>query len=97
MANRLKLDPICAVAVTFVAAYQGFSTTQICGPTLQTAQAIAELPILSGFGYRFVIWAIIFIVTAVYTMRYAKKVSKDPQNSIIYGEYELMEVKEEHI
>ena len=97
LANRLKLDPICAVAVTFVAAYQGFSTTQICGPTLQTAQAIAELPILSGFGYRFVIWAIIFIVTAVYTMRYAKKVSKDPQNSIIYGEYELMEVKEEHI
>ncbi|MDY2737798.1 YfcC family protein [Intestinibacter sp.] len=97
LANRLKLDPICAVAVTFVAAYQGFSTTQLCGPTLQTAQAIAELPVLSGFGYRFVIWAIVFVATALYTMRYAKKVSQDPTKSLVYGDYEIMEVKEDEI
>lgn len=94
LCQRLKLDPICAVALTFIAAYSGFSTSPMCAPTVQIAQNIAGIPVLSGFGYRSVVWLLIYLATTFYVMRYVKKVLKDSKNSIVYGEYEEKDTSE---
>lgn len=83
LARKLKLDPIIGLAVTFVAAYAGYAMSPMCPLTVQTAQRIAEIPLLSGFGFRVVGWAVIFAVTILYIMRYAKRVAADSKNSVL--------------
>lgn len=78
-AKRLKLDPIIAVMSFYGASYIGFAT----GPNkiAKTAQLIADVPMFSGMTMRMIIWAILTVVGIAYTMRYAKKILKDPSKS----------------
>ncbi|UJL48180.1 YfcC family protein [Virgibacillus sp. NKC19-16] len=87
IARALKLDPIIAVAITFGANFVGFSVGFMNPYTVGIAQDIAELPLLSGAGFRFVVFVIILATTIWYTWRYAKKIMADPASSII-GVYE---------
>lgn len=86
LAKRLKLDQIVAMAVMFLAAYGGYATSPICAMTVQVAQKIAGLPMLSGFGMRCVIWVLFFLPTTAYLMRYARKIQKDPSASLMGAE-----------
>ena len=52
--------------------------------TLQVAQGIAELPVLSGMGYRVVMFVLFTAVTIVFILWYANRVKKDPQKSSMY-------------
>ncbi|MDO4961190.1 MAG: hypothetical protein Q4E57_04965 [Eubacteriales bacterium] len=83
LAKRLKLDQITAVAVLFLAAYGGYATSPMCPMTIQVAQKIADIPVMSGFGFRCVIWIVFFIPTVIYIMRYVRKISADPSSSIM--------------
>lgn len=96
LARRLKLDPIMALAMMFVAAYSGFGTSPLSAMTVQTAQKIANIPILSGFGFRSLSWLIIFVVTIIYIMNYAKKVLENKKNSIL-GEEFILDNKNEEV
>ena len=76
LARRMGLDRIMAVALTFVAAYVGYSMSPMCAMTVQTAQKIADVPILSGFGFRTAGMVVMTVVTILYVMRYAHTVKK---------------------
>ncbi len=95
LARRLKMDQIVAMSVMFLAAYSGYATSPICAMTVQVAQRIAEIPLLSGFGFRCVIWVVFFIPTVIYIMRYALRVRNNPETSIM-GE-EMKAMKEENV
>ena len=50
-----------------------------------TAQAIAELPVFSGMGYRLFCMIPFLIVSIIYIVVYGNKVKADPKKSYIYG------------
>lgn len=81
LAKRLKLDQITALGVMFLAAYGGYATSPICAMTVQVAQQIAGIPLLSGFGFRCIIWLVFFLPTVAYLMRYVSKIQKNPSAS----------------
>lgn len=89
LAKKLKLDQMCAVAMMLVAAYCGFGMSPMCAATVQMAQKLAEIPTLSGFGFRLTGWIIALIGTVAYIMHYAVKISKDPSKSLMGDEFSL--------
>ena len=92
LAKHLHMDQIVAVAVMFLAAYGGYATSPICAMTVQIAQKIAGLPMLSGFGFRCVMWLVFFVPTLLYIMHYASKIRKDPSASIMENSFKDEEV-----
>jgi uncharacterized ion transporter superfamily protein YfcC len=73
----------------------GFSGGMLNPFTVGVAQGIAELPLFSGIGLRFVGYGFLYIIGVWYIMRYAAKVKADPTKSLVY---DLMEKdKEEHV
>lgn len=53
--------------------------------TIAIAQDIAEVPLYSGMGFRWVIFAVTEVIAILYVMAYARKVKKDPKKSVLYG------------
>lgn len=79
-ARKLRLDPISAAAVTFMATIIGFSTS----PTrLTVPQLMMNVIPYSGYGVRLFVMAISLIIGAIYTTLYARKVLKDPSKSLM--------------
>lgn len=79
----MKLDRISAMAFLYLGTYAGFNSSFMAASSVQIAQEMAGLPLLSGMGFRMVVTAAIVLVTIVYVMRYSLKVSKDPSKSIM--------------
>ncbi|WP_073998577.1 AbgT family transporter [Anaerococcus urinomassiliensis] len=81
-AKKLKLDPIAALSVSFFPSVIGFGL----GITIRVipVQALFDLPMLSGFGMRFVILLIFGIVGYLFTRSYVNKITKDPTKSLMY-------------
>lgn len=84
MALTLGYDSITGVAIPFVGAGAGFAGAFINPFTLGIAQGIAELPPLSGFTYRVIVWLIVTLIAILFVTRYANKVKKTPEKSITY-------------
>ncbi len=84
MAYALGYDSITGAAIPLVGAGAGFAAAFFNPFTVGVAQSIAEVPLFSGLGYRFVCWTIITAVSIIYVMRYAAKVKQNPQSSLTY-------------
>ena len=54
--------------------------------TLQVAQGIAGLPILSGMGYRIVMYISYLVLTCAFIMFYASRIKKNPEKSPMFHE-----------
>ncbi|WP_418765210.1 YfcC family protein [Mailhella sp.] len=74
LARRLGADKITGVAIMFLAAYGGYATSPVCAMTVQIAQQISGLPMLSGFGFRCGVWLFFLIPTALFIVRHARRV-----------------------
>lgn len=83
LARAMKMDAIVGVAIMYLGAYSGFAIGFMDPIRTQLAQRIAELPVYSGLGYRFLIYVVITITTIIYIIRYASKVKNDPNQSIL--------------
>jgi uncharacterized ion transporter superfamily protein YfcC len=46
------------------------------------AQGIADIPVMSGQGFRMLMWALFTLVGLVFTLQYAYKVKRDPSRSL---------------
>lgn len=77
-------DSITGVAVVFCGAGAGFAGAFINPFTIQVAQGIAQLPLLSGMSFRIVMYVCMVLLTIIMVMRYAQKVKKDPTVSCMY-------------
>jgi uncharacterized ion transporter superfamily protein YfcC len=78
LALALGYDSITGAAMPFVAAGAGFAAAFINPFTLGIAQGIAELPPVSGIGYRVAAWVVITAVAIAWVMRHAARVRRDP-------------------
>ncbi len=77
-------DSITGVAVVFCGAGAGFAGAFMNPFTVGVSQGIAGLPLFSGMGFRIVLYLVMIVVSALFVMRYAKKISKDPTLSSMY-------------
>ncbi|MFC4714325.1 YfcC family protein [Planococcus dechangensis] len=92
---KLGFDRITAAAIVLVSTIAGFSVALAIPANLGVAQEIAELPLYSGIGFRIIILSIVLLAGMGYVWRYAKKVHKNPELSIVFEEnQEQLEVEE---
>jgi uncharacterized ion transporter superfamily protein YfcC len=85
LARAVGYDDIVAVAMLSTGAAIGFSSGMANPFTVGVAQSIAELPLFSGFGFRLIGYALLYVSAVFYTLRYAKKIKLDPAQSYMYG------------
>lgn len=83
LVKALKLDAIVAVAITFNAAFIGFSAGFLNPYTVGVAHNISELPLFSGMTFRLIAFVLLVGVTIWYTWRYCRKILNDPSRSLI--------------
>lgn len=84
LALSLGLDSIVGVGIILLGGAVGFSTGTLNISTTLVAQKIAELPTYSGIAYRWVCFAVFYVITCFWLVRYAKKIQKDPTLSPMY-------------
>ena len=77
-------DAVVGVCVTYCATQIGFGASWMNPFSLAIAQGIAEVPVLSGAGFRIVLWFLFTGIGAGFTMVYAAKIKKDPKASVAY-------------
>ena len=84
LALSLGLDSIVGVGIILLGGAIGFSTGTLNVSTTLVAQKIADLPNYSGIGYRWVCFAVFYVITCLWLVRYAKKIQKNPTLSPTY-------------
>ncbi len=83
-ALALGYDSIVGLAIPFVGAGAGFAGAFSNPFTLGIAQGIAELPPMSGWAYRMVVWSVMTAIAIIFVLRYALKIEKNKENSPVY-------------
>lgn len=89
----IGLDSITGAAIILLGGAVGFSTGTLNPSTTLVAQKIAELPIYSGIEYRWVCFAVYYVVTNIFLIRYARKIQKNPALSPMYDLDQKNELK----
>lgn len=79
-------DAIVGLAIVAIGAGIGYSGAVMNPFTVAMAQSIAELPQLSGAGYRLFCHLVMIAVASLFIIRYALKVEADPKASLVYGD-----------
>lgn len=80
----LGYDSIVAVTVTYVASQVGNAASWMSPFSVAIAQGIAGIPVLSGANFRLIMWFVVTGLAAAYMMRYAEKIRKNPEISVMY-------------
>ena len=93
LALALGYDSITGLCLSFLAAGVGFAGAFFNPFTVQIAQNFAEIPPVSGWEYRIVIWVFITVFTILWVIRYAEKIKKNPEKSITFSIDEKKRVK----
>ena len=79
-AKKLRLDPIIGMSIVILAYFVG----GLSSPTgVMLAQLTMGVELYSGFFVRFVIFLLLSTVAMLFVLRYAKRVAKDPRNSVL--------------
>ena len=86
LAISMGYDSITGAAIVFVAAGLGFAGAILNPFTIGIAQGLSDLQLFSGFEYRLFCWLVINVVGIAYILRYANKVKKNPEKSLVVEE-----------
>ncbi|MCH3949842.1 MAG: TIGR00366 family protein [Acidaminococcus sp.] len=90
-------DAIVGMSIVSCATAIGYAGAFMNPFTVGTAQAIAELPIMSGSGFRILSHLAMVAVASVYVVRYALKIQANPEKSYMYGIENEFAVSEEEL
>lgn len=82
LARSMGYDNLVGVAIPFLGSAAGFAGAAINPFTIGIAQGIAELPIGSGAGYRWVVWAVFTTIAIIFVMLYIRKLEKNPEKKL---------------
>lgn len=84
LARAMGFDAVTGTAMISLGAASGFIGGMMNPFTVGVAQGIAEVPLFSGIGFRFAVYAVILLFGIWYVTRYAFKVKIDPTQSVMY-------------
>lgn len=79
----LGYDSLVGMSVCAFVCMIGFSVSPTNMYTVAIAHEIAELPMFSGMGFRLIILVVLEVVCWAYILRYAAKVKKNPEKSLM--------------
>ncbi|NQV51367.1 MAG: putative basic amino acid antiporter YfcC [Candidatus Marinimicrobia bacterium] len=85
LALKIGYDSMVGVAIPFLGAGVGFAGAFLNPFTVGIAQGIAEVPLFSGLGYRFLLWTTVTTIAILYVMHYARRIKEDPSLSMTYA------------
>ncbi|SES91178.1 YfcC family protein [Anaerobranca gottschalkii] len=83
LAKALGYDAVVGTGMIALGAAAGFSAGFANPFTVGVAQAIAEVPLYSGFTFRLLMFIVLVSITCWYIISYALKIKKDPSSSIL--------------
>ncbi|MDR1378490.1 MAG: TRAP transporter large permease subunit [Synergistaceae bacterium] len=81
----LGYDAMTAVGVVFLGCLVGFAVGPTNVYTVGVAHGVAELPMFSGFEFRFVAYVVFCLAGMLHLLLYARRVHKDPSRSYMAG------------
>lgn len=81
LVDRLGLPRESAVMATYMASQIGFATSWMNPFSVLVAQSVAGLPALSGAGLRIAVWAVFTLTALVFTLRYALRHRRAPDDA----------------
>jgi uncharacterized ion transporter superfamily protein YfcC len=86
LAYSMGWDSLTGLGMSILATNMGFSAAITNPFTIGVAQEIAGLPMFSGAWLRVLAFLAIYGIFAVFLLRHARKVERDPEASIVYRE-----------
>jgi uncharacterized ion transporter superfamily protein YfcC len=95
LSYSLGWDALTGLGMSILATNMGFSAAVSNPFTIGVSQTIAGLPLYSGAWLRIPIFLAIYAVFAFFLLRYARKVDRKPDSSIVYSED--LPVREEYM
>ena len=97
IAVAMGFDAVVGCAIVAVGAGLGYSGAMMNPFTVGVAQGIAEVPLMSGMGYRLFCHLVMIAVASVLLCRYALKVQAEPSKSLVYGDDTGITMSEEEV
>ena len=97
IAIAMGFDAIVGLAIVALGAGMGYSGAMVNPFTVGVAQGIAEVPPMSGTGYRLFCHLCMIAVASFFVIRYALKVQADPTKSLVYGDNLAAQMSEEDV
>jgi len=86
LAYSLGWDALVGLGMSILATNMGFSAAIFNPYTLGVAQQLAGLPLFSGAWFRILIFAVIYLVLALFLSAYARRIDRAPEASLVYSE-----------
>lgn len=84
LAISMGYDSLTGLCMVYVAAHVGFSGAVLNPFTVGLAQGLSELPLFSGYPYRFFCWIMLTGSLIAIVLWYAARVKKNPESSLMY-------------
>lgn len=93
----LGYDSITGVLITYVATQIGFAASWMNPFNVGVAQGLAGVPVMSGSGFRIIMWLTFTLVTLLFVLWYARRVKRDPTLSPTFNsdDYFRQEIRDE--
>ncbi len=86
LSYALGWDSLVGLGMSILATNMGFSAAIINPFTIGVAQRIAQLPGFSGAWFRIIIFVTVYAVFALFLVRYARRIERDPLKSLVHAE-----------
>ena len=86
IAMAMGYDAVVGLAIVALGTGLGYSGAVMNPFTVGMAQSIADIPQMSGSGYRIICHIVMIAVASAFVVRYALKIQKDPTKSLVYGD-----------
>ena len=98
IAITLGYDALVGISMCLIPITIGWSAGVTNPWTTGIGQSLAELPMFSGFEYRFLVFVIFLLTSIIYTLIYAKKIKNNPEKSLIHSkDLKHLEIEKENI
>lgn len=93
----LRFDSVTAAAVALCATTAGFTAGVLNPINTGLGQQLADLPVFSGVTLRILAFVAILAVGIVYVVRYALKVRRNPELSLMQGDAKELEKQQRYV
>nr|WP_136252162.1 putative basic amino acid antiporter YfcC [Ningiella ruwaisensis] len=90
----LGYDAITGVLITYVATQIGFATSWMNPFSVAIAQGIADVPLMSGQGFRMILWLVFTLIGLGFTLWYAYRIKLRPETSYSLSSNEYFKDKQ---